>query len=61
MPAYTKELPRRECVVCGERATVEVLNDRNGSLGPHCRRDGQRKVAELNGTGPAVRQYAGVF
>lgn len=60
MPAYTKQLPKRECVVCGGRATVEVFNTYNGSLGPHCTVDGNRKVRELNGEGPPVRKYRGV-
>ena len=61
MPAYYNQLPPRVCVVCGGKATVEVFNNRNATLGPHCARDGARKVAELNGHGPAVRQYRGVY
>ncbi len=35
-PAYTKPLAVRLCARCSRRATVEVFNTYNASLGFHC-------------------------
>ncbi len=47
MPAYIVVLVPPLCL-CGKRATVEVRNGVNASVGKFCRSCGNRKVLELN-------------
>lgn len=50
MPAHTRDLPPPPlCNKCGWRkATVEVFDAQNGSLGPYCNQDGKALVMRLN-------------
>lgn len=45
--AYLRELPVRECQVCGARAVVELVNRRNAPCGYFCRSHGRRAHREL--------------
>ena len=47
MPAYKISL-KATCIKCGARATVEVFNTYNASLGKMCTKCADRKIRELN-------------
>ena len=40
---------RRDCQVCGCRATFEVFNNLNASMGFFCTRDARRKHKQVAG------------
>jgi len=45
--AHAREIPKRECIMCGKNAQVEVFNTYNASFGFYCRLCGRKRVAEL--------------
>lgn len=49
MSAYIKPIPKHQCQVCRwKKATVELFNSLNASLGYFCGVCGKRRLAELN-------------
>lgn len=48
MPAYSKSITYH-CARCGGKATREVFNGQNSSMGYYCGDCAKRYVAELNG------------
>lgn len=51
MAAYKVEILKRTCRVCSNRATHEVFNTYNASVGYFCRGHADKKVEELNNQG----------
>lgn len=47
MSFHLRPIHKRTCRQCGARASVELFNDRNSSLGDYCARHGKTAVAEL--------------
>lgn len=46
--SHLRPIPKRQCAECGwKRATVELFNDHNSSLGYFCGRCGRMKLARL--------------
>jgi hypothetical protein len=52
--AYLRDLPRPLCR-CSARATVELLNRANATVGYYCRRCGRSRLAELQAAEAAER------
>lgn len=40
MPPWLRDATKR-CLACGNPATLELLNERNASMGYYCKRDGR--------------------
>lgn len=45
---YTNRITQPRCMVCHAPATVRVFNNRNGEIGPHCTRCGDRVIRDAN-------------
>jgi hypothetical protein len=45
--AYLKDLPHFRCYHCQGKATVELFNHRNATLGAYCSRCGNKALGEL--------------
>lgn len=53
MPAYVREIPTPRCAEpgCGRKATHEVFNGVNSSIGKYCRQDAARVLARTQPPG----------
>jgi hypothetical protein len=52
------DLPNPKCLMCGKRASVQLINRHNGSHGEFCRRCGATRLKTLQASEAAVVQGA---